>query len=531
MSSPLPPRSNQPKAESANSPVSSDAEKDSYTLDEMMKALRDGERERESTSEVVTRSDGSVVHRVKRRKRRSDQPEKTKSERTTPEKKKKRFLWKLVICVSLFLFVVIGALFTIVGYNSKAYRGKVEERASSWTGAEVELKGLKLMPGNITMSGASFQWPKQSFLQDLSIRNLSGHANLTSFLWARLGGRELGGKVGLLNFQLPTENGIVGQDLEEPDFPFDFHGYYCDALDISFGKESLFSVKGTDSSFRYINGTGFRLSVDQGVLKLNGWDDLPINNGVFKFSKDQVNMETLILDEPGAGRGGISSAIKLSGMVPLAVGEKMQMDLSTSGFPMEHLFGKHMGTLISGPVGEASGTVDYTFGETSYDEVAIRFNAFQLQLRKFPFLINLDKMFSRELYAEVVFDNDIEGTFRANTRGVSIENLSLSQKDILILKGNIIISKSGRIGGQMRLSINNGLISSYPKVKSLPAFAGEDVKAYHTVVFELKGTMEEPDDTFRGVIGLVGSLETSEEGKLPSLDDTWKKMLESEKDE
>ena len=68
-------------------------------------------------------------------------------------------------------------------------------------------------------------------------------------------------------------------------------------------------------------------------------------------------------------------------------------------------------------------------------------------------------------------------------------------------------------------------------MKGLPAFAGEDVKAYHTVVFELKGTLEEPDDTFRRVIGLVGSLETSEEGKLPSLDDTWKKMLESEKDE
>ena len=140
-------------------------------------------------------------------------------------------------------------------------------------------------------------------------------------------------------------------------------------------------------------------------------------------------------------------------------------------------------------------------------------------------------MFSRELYTEVVFDNDIEGAFRANSRGVSIENLKLSQKDILTLRGNILISKSGRIGGQMRLSINNGLISSYPKVKGLPAFAGEDVKAYHTVVFELKGTLEEPDDTFRRVIGLVGSLETSEEGKLPSLDDTWKKMLESEKDE
>ena len=528
MSSALPPRSNQPKAESANSPVSSDAEKDSYTLDEMMKALRDGERERESTGEVITREDGSVVHRVKRRKRRSDQPEKASSKSTTPEKKKKRFLWKLVIFVSLFLFAVLGALFTIVGYNSKAYREKVEERASEWSGAEVEFSGLKLMPGRITMNDASFRWPEASFLQDLNIRNLSGHADLSSFLWARMGGRELGGKVGVLNIQLPTKSGTVGQDLEEPDFPFNFQGYYCDALDIYFGSENPFSVKGTDSSFRYINGSGFRLSVDQGLLTLDGWEDLPINNGVFKFSKDQVDMETLILEEPGAGRRGLSSAIKLSGQIPLTVGEKIQMDLVTSGFPMEHLFGTHMGKLISGPVGEATGTVDYTFGETSYDEVSIGFDAFELRLHKFPFLINLDKMFSRELYAEVIFDNEIKGDFRASSRGVSIENLRLSQKDILKLKGNILISKSGRIGGQMVLSINNGLISSYPKVKSMPAFSGKDTKAYHTVVFELKGTLEEPDDTFRSVIGLVSNLEGNDEEKLPSAEEQWKKMFESE---
>jgi len=530
MSSALPPRSDQSKAESANSPVSSDPEKDSYTLDEMMKALRDGEREKESTGEVVTRADGSVVHRVKRRKRRSEQPESAKSKATTPEKKKKRFLWKLVVSVSLFLFLILGGLFTIVGYNSKAYREKVEERASSWTGADVKLSGLNLMPGKITMKDASFHWPGASFLQDLKIRNLSGHADLTSFLWARLGGRELGGKVGVLNLQMPTEEGSVGEKLEESDFPFDFQGYYCDGLDIYFGEANPNFVKGTDCSFRYIAGSGFRLSLDQGSLNLDGWDSFPINSGVFKFSEDVVSMETMILGEPGVDGAALSSTIKLSGLIPLTAGEKIEMDLSTSGFPMEDLFGTQMGQLISGPVGKATGKVEYTFGESSYDEVLVNFNSFELQLHKFPFLIALDKMFPRELYKEVVFDNEISGDFRADSRGVSLENLKMGQKDILRIRGNIVITKSGRIGGQLMLSINNGLISSYPDVKSMPVFAGNDVKAYHTVAFDLKGTLDEPDDTFRNVIGLVSSLRPSEGEKLPSADDAWKKLLESGKE-
>ena len=325
MSSDLPPRSTQPKAESVNSPVSEGAEKDSYTLDEMMKALRDGEREREAVGEVITREDGSVVHRVKRRKRRSDQPEKAKSK--SPEKKKKRFLWKLVVGVSLFLFVVLGALFTIVGYNSKAYREKVEEEASSWTGAEVELKGLKLVPGKITMSEASFKWPETSYLRDLELKKLNGHVDLTSFLWARLGGREVGGTVGVMNLQMPTGEGSVGQDLEEPDFPFGFQGYYCDALDVNFGKESPYSIKGTDTSFRYINGAGFRVTLDQGRFTFDGWEDLLIQNAVIKFSPDQVELETLVLSEPESDQIGSPSSIKLSGLFPLTAGEKVELDL------------------------------------------------------------------------------------------------------------------------------------------------------------------------------------------------------------
>ncbi|MDA7881096.1 hypothetical protein N9A94_02200 [Akkermansiaceae bacterium] len=489
----------------------------------MMKALREGEREREATGEVVTRADGSVVRKVKRRKRRTDQPEGAKDK---PAKKKKRLLWKLVVGVSLVLFAVLGSLFTLVGYNSKAYREKCEERASSWTGSEVKLNGLKLMPGSVSMTDATFQWPKTSYLRDLNLRRVTGHADITSFLWARLGGRELGGKVGVLNFQLPGEQGSVGQNLDEPDFPFGFQGYYCDALDIYFGKESPFSVKGTDSSFRYINGAGFRLTLDQGMLSLDGWEDLPINNGVFKFSPDQVNMETLILGEPGAGGVGGSSTIKLSGLIPLAAGEKIQMDLVSSRFAMEHLFGEQMGKLASGQAGQVEGKVNYTMGKSTYDDVSFTFAAPEFRLHKFPFLINLDKMFPQEVYSEIVFDNEISGTFRKDSRGVMIENLRMSQKDILILRGNILISNSGRIVGTMSLSINNGLITSHPKVQNLPAFAGKGKNAFHKIQFELGGTLEEPNDNFSSVTGLIQSDVTTDDSKLPTLDEQWKKLLE-----
>ena len=68
MSHSIPPRQVPPQQ--PDQPGELGQAKGQYSLDEMLKTLRDQEREKESKGEIVTRSDGSVVRKVKRRRRR-----------------------------------------------------------------------------------------------------------------------------------------------------------------------------------------------------------------------------------------------------------------------------------------------------------------------------------------------------------------------------------------------------------------------------------------------------------------------------
>ncbi len=75
----------------------------------MMKALRDKERAKEAQGEVVTRSDGTIARKVKRRRRRSEQ-----ANQDSPEREKKRLLAKVVIGATLCLFLFLTILFLIL---------------------------------------------------------------------------------------------------------------------------------------------------------------------------------------------------------------------------------------------------------------------------------------------------------------------------------------------------------------------------------------------------------------------------------
>jgi hypothetical protein len=162
MSTNIPPRSSQGENKLDSDPLG--PEKEQYSLDEMMKALRDKERAKEAKGEVVTRSDGTIARKVKRRRRRSEQ-----ASENHPEREKKRLLVKVVIGASLILVLFLTVLFLILMQNSKGHRDKLAERASEWSGAEVEFKGLKRMPFSVSMKEADFTWDQNNFVRNLSL--------------------------------------------------------------------------------------------------------------------------------------------------------------------------------------------------------------------------------------------------------------------------------------------------------------------------------------------------------------------------
>ena len=79
------------------------SEQRSYSVDEMMERLREGEREKRNQpqGELVTRPDGSQVMRVRRRKRRTRQP---KAEAAKVAKRQRKSLRRLgLVAIGLLL--------------------------------------------------------------------------------------------------------------------------------------------------------------------------------------------------------------------------------------------------------------------------------------------------------------------------------------------------------------------------------------------------------------------------------------------
>ena len=513
MSPSIPPRQVPPQT--PDSSGDSAGKKEQYSLDEMLKTLRDQEREKEAKGEIVTRSDGSVARKVKRRRRRSDQPDKP-----TPEKVKKRLIFKVLLGVSLCLFLALGAMFLLISFNSKSYREKVEAKAGEWTGATVDIDGLKLLPSSVDMVSAGFVWPEHSYVKSLKLKRVDGHANLVSFLGARMGGLEVGGALGEMKFGMPIGAGEVRQELAPADFPFDFGRYYCDALDISFGSGGTLALKGASVSLRHLGEQGFSAGIDQGTFVLKGWAPFPIANGLFQFGNDEVEVVSLVLEKPVDDPSILGSTIKVSGIIPLVEGEAAQLNVEVDSFPAESLFGRQMGKLVHGEIRRATGNVTYTMGGDYLDEFVAEFMGDYFELKNFPFIADLASMFPNEGYDAILFNTNIKGVLRARQGGVALESFEMNHKDIFRLSGNMIVSDSGQLGGKMTLWINRGLINSEPRLRNFPGL-NQVERAYSRVDFELKGTADSPDDTFRIVTGLQATLPGTIQPKSGPDKDLW----------
>ncbi len=518
-----PPLNPLPPVREPSSPESEGA-KDQYSLDEMMKALREKERAKEEKGEVVTRSDGSVARKVKRRRRRSDQPEKP-----SPEKEKKNLLFKVIlVACGLFALFLIG-FFLLLNHNSKGYQEKLEKIASDWTGAEVRLQGYKRLPFSVNVRAATFDWPANSYLRELSVSRVDGDAKFSSFLGARPGGLQIGGTNGKLVMGMPTATGELGQTFEEEDFPFTFDQYYCQALDVVFGESKQIGLRGVSASLRHIPNDGSQLTMDQGSLVLKGWEAFPISSGLMRFQDGAIDLKSLSLDSPESDDSLFTSNFKISGLIPLAAGEKAHLKTETGQFSFSALAGKKLSRFFNGAVIESDGDIFYTIGEEELDELMIRFSADQIKIINFPFLANMAELFPDRQLEEMKFDSGLSGSaitgvLRARPEGIAIENLEMAQKGNLRFRGGMIISKAGKIAGKVELSINRVFVASNELLANSSLLRGSEKTGYIKVSFRLGGTIKNPTDTFRSELGLEGTLPDFQQQPRIGDEDLWDEL-------
>ena len=523
MSTNLPPRSSQ--GENNLDSASLGPEKEQYSLDEMMKALRDKERAKEAQGEVVTRSDGTVARKVKRRRRRSGQ-----ANQDSPEREKKRLLVKVVIGATLCLFLFLTILFLILMQNSKGHRDKLAQQASDWSGAKVEFKGLKRMPFSVSIKDANFKWDQTNFVQNLTLNNIEGHVRFLNYLGARPSGLQIGGSKGQLRFGMPSAAGEAGDPLGEEDFPFGFDEYYCNSLDVFFGVDAPIGFSEVDAIFSYAGDGGYQVTLDEGTFRADGWEDFIVSKSVMRFKDNVLNLKALSLKHPLKSGVPLAPDLKLSGEVLMEPGEESELEISTGQFPLDALIGKRLSRFFSGSVVSSSGKVQFTIGNDYFDEVEIDLEASAAKINRLPFLVNLHSLFpSHNLdvleFHEGISNSPITGKVRVKPEGVALENFQFSEKGKVSVSGSLLIANDGRIGGRFEISINRFYLSSQERFKGSPHLVGSDTTGVVTFSFDVGGTVDRPTDTFLEMIGVDSKGLQADDPAHESKDKIWENLL------
>jgi hypothetical protein len=493
----------------------------------MMKALRDKEREKEEAGEVVTRADGSLARKVKRRRRRTEQPNKA-----SPERERKRLMVKIVAGAVFVLLLFLAGLFLLIYQNSKGYREKMEQKVADWTGAEVELGGLKRTPFSCQINQARFAWGESSYIRDLQVRKVVGDVGFSSFLGARPGGLRLGGASGQMTLQTPSGGweGIALRDEEE--FPFGFDQYFCDALNVTFGDGALARLKNAGVILSYEGEEGYQVTIDEGFLAFKGWEDFEVSNALLRFKEGVVEVKNLSLEHSQKNAMSFGSQLDLQGTVRLKEGEQARLDLTTDRFPLGVLVGKQLSRFITGSVISSEGSVAFTVGQGDFDEIEVKFEGDSARMSTLPFVDNLAALFPERGFEVLEFTEGISrapltGTLRVRPSGMALEGLRMAKQG-LRLEGDMIVGVDGRIRGRFKMALNRFFFSSHPKLKDSPLLAGTEDTGFVVLEFPVGGTVRDPRDGFLGAVDPDSRIMVQPRNIEQERKEIWDELLQSD---
>jgi len=116
--------------------------------------------------EWVTRSDGSKVLKVRKRKRRTNQ-----QKYEVNEAGGKKLYFYAGGCVLLFVVCAAVGLIALKRVNSSSFLTKLEKNLSETSGAEVKIENLSISPLRASATKVHYQWESDHIISSLELQN------------------------------------------------------------------------------------------------------------------------------------------------------------------------------------------------------------------------------------------------------------------------------------------------------------------------------------------------------------------------
>jgi len=487
-------------------------EPENYSISEMMDRLKERSSGDPSQGELVTRADGSQAIKVRKRKRRTEQPER--------ESQKQARRLRAIQLVGVLLTLVVALLVAggaLLYYNGSPYRNKILQRIKDVSGANAEVAQFRVTPIGANAQSLSLEWPEHSVLKSLSLTGVTAELHAPSLFGRTWSGDEMTSSKGELRIDEAAEGGlaVLGNDGNSS---FKFTRFRSPDMAVLVGnpKNPALAIRGTEISFYPQTVTGrSELRLTKGKLTFrNGLPPMTIDRGLFSFSGRQMEIVSLKLEDSLDSR----SQIDLSGSMNPFVGKKVStLDIDrVENFPIEHLMGQDFGRILSGRIESRelpnSNFLSFTPGSLESGRLVLAFRggfSSKLTLSNLPFLSVLARMLDDDGYESPSIDSGASGILRMSASGCSVEDLRLEAKSRMVVRGSLSVSSSKALSGHLEVGLPTTQVSTL--LRRLDPYFSAPKEEMRWIEIEVSGTTSAPVDDFTKRVSAAFNRESAPE--------------------
>ena len=472
-------------------------EPENYSISEMMDRLKERSSGDPSQGELVTRADGTRAIKVRKRKRRSEQPE-----RDSVKRSKRLHALQLVVVLVLVAILALAAAGVLFYFNGSAYRNRILGLVSSATGATADVSQFRVTPIGANARTLNLVWPEQNVLKSLSLNGVSAQLNTSSFLGQPWSGDEMTATSGELVLGGPAaDGGPLGGDDSPPRFRFT--RFRSPDMTVLFGdpaKPAIRVAKSEISFYPQSPNDRAEMRITGGSLELGGGlPSFTVDRGYFGFAGRQIEVVGLRLEDPTDPRG----VVELSGPItPFASTRVSTLDIEkVENFPIEHLVGLDLGQVFSGRIESRevlnSNFVSFNPGSLGSTRFVLAFRggfSSQLTLARLPFLYELSRILNDKGYEVLGIDSGASGVLRYTAGGWVIDELRLESKSRMAIRGSLVIGQDKTLSGNLEVGLPTRQITAF--LSQLDSSFSQPREDMRWIDVRISGTTAAPQDDF-----------------------------------
>jgi len=485
-------------------------EPEKYSIDEMMERLKGQPSDDPTTAgELVTRADGTQALRVRKRKRRTEQPKRDES---------KRFKRVRMIQVACGLVLVLLAGLAIAGAyvyaNTAPYRKAITDAIANSTGASVEFKQFRVSPASANAEAIEFEWPEGGVVKALRLTGVSARISPLSLFGTRLYGEEVSARDGSVLLQVPAADAPAAATPQHAaTIPVQFNRIAVPRFNILIGDplQPVFKILATEAALR-MDETNHQLRLYHGSLQISGWPSFKIDRAAMEFHDAETDLILLRITDSQPKHGTLDLAGSIQSMATPA---PSTLSVKLDNFDLGELLGADFGEMINAKIDTRpeTGTNSLTFvsGALASAELKVAFKSTlstKVNLKGFPFLQALVRALNDKWYENPIFADNAVGVIHRSNAGIEIREFSVEKKPRMAIKANLAVATDKSLSGTMEVGIPESVAKLAPNSK-IRAMLSPAREGYRWLNLTLGGTLAHPDDNFTALY--VAAKDTEEE--------------------